>query len=136
MKQYSRLIILVGGVIALFSFALPWGDDDSGVELANDSLHSNAYVFSVRLMFFAALLIIFTSLFLYRESIVRISKFFVYLSSIVGLICFFVLFFADSWDLDINETNYGVFLCAVGFIVAIVGVWDKFEKNKIIITHE
>ncbi len=136
MKQYSRLIILVGGVIALSSFALPWGDDDSGVVLANDSLHSNAYVFSVRVMFLAALLIIFTSLFLYRESIVRISKLFVYLSSIVGLICFFVLFFADSWDLDINETNYGVFLCAVGFIVAVVGVWDISEKNKIIITNE
>ncbi len=35
MKQYSRLIILVGGVLALFSFALPWDDSHSGAVLAN-----------------------------------------------------------------------------------------------------
>ena len=41
MKQYSRLIILVGGVIALFSFALPWSEDGSGIEMANDKLVFN-----------------------------------------------------------------------------------------------
>ena len=35
MKQHSRFISLVGGIIAFFSFALPWESRDSGLELAN-----------------------------------------------------------------------------------------------------
>ena len=35
MKQHSRLITLIGGILAFFSFALPWEDDLSGAQLAN-----------------------------------------------------------------------------------------------------
>ena len=35
MKQHSHLIILVGGLLAFFCFALPWSNDDSGALLAN-----------------------------------------------------------------------------------------------------
>ena len=130
MKQYSRLIILVGGVIALFSFALPWSEDGSGVEMANEKLVLNAYVLFVRAMLIAALFIIITSLFFKRKLKEKISNSIVYWSSIVGLICFFVLFFGESLDLEFYETKYGVFICAVGFIVAVVGVWDLSKKDK------
>lgn len=135
MKQYSRLITLAGGVIALFSFALPWDYEDSGVELANDSFDYE-YVFFVIVMFLASMFIIFLSLFFYYILILRITKFFVVLSSIIGLICFFVLFFGDRWDLDIEDNSYGVFLCAIGFVIAIVGVWEKPDQNTIIITDD
>ncbi|MDE0086804.1 MAG: hypothetical protein OXU23_13885 [Candidatus Poribacteria bacterium] len=35
MKKYSRLITLIGGILAFFSFALPWEEDLSGAQLAN-----------------------------------------------------------------------------------------------------
>ena len=35
MQQHSRLITLIGGILAFFSFALPWDADYSGAELAN-----------------------------------------------------------------------------------------------------
>ena len=35
MKQYSRFITLVGGILAFFSFSLPWEKNHSGIELAS-----------------------------------------------------------------------------------------------------
>ena len=35
MKQYSRFITVIGGILAFFSFALPWESDLSGAQLAN-----------------------------------------------------------------------------------------------------
>ncbi|MYG00251.1 hypothetical protein F4212_14125 [Candidatus Poribacteria bacterium] len=35
MKQHSHLITMVGGILSVFCFALPWEDDKSGAILAN-----------------------------------------------------------------------------------------------------
>ncbi len=47
MKQYSRYLALAGGIIAFFSFALPWVGIYSGVELANDGLHVSIFLFLI-----------------------------------------------------------------------------------------
>lgn len=48
MKQYPRFISLVGGIIAFFSFALPWVDIYSGVELVIGGFH---FVFLILIIF-------------------------------------------------------------------------------------
>ena len=40
MKQYSRFITLVGGILAFFCFSLPWEKDYSGIELASIGVNS------------------------------------------------------------------------------------------------
>ena len=35
MKQHSHLITMVGGILSVFCFALPWSNDGSGAILAN-----------------------------------------------------------------------------------------------------
>ena len=47
MKQYSRYLALAGGIIAFFSFALPWVGIYSGVELAIDGLHVSIFLFLI-----------------------------------------------------------------------------------------
>ena len=102
MKQYSRLISLAGGVLALFSFALPWESNYSGVELANNT-SDNSDVGFVVIVFIATLVIVVTSLALNRQTLrkVRICKFMVTVSSGIGLFCFVLLFFGERWDIDI-----------------------------------
>lgn len=39
MRNYARYITLLGGLLTFFSFALPWGEAYSGVEIANDGFH-------------------------------------------------------------------------------------------------
>ena len=51
MKQHSRFISLVGGIIAFFSFALPWESRYSGLELANGLGGVITIVFIVSLFF-------------------------------------------------------------------------------------
>ncbi len=130
MKQHSRLISLAGGVLAFLSFALPWAEDYSGFELANNS-SSNSNVGFVLIVFIVTLIIIVTSLVLNRQTFmkVRLSKIIVTICSGIGLFCFIILFFGERWDVRIygnyvDEIQYGAFLNAVGFIIAIVGIWD------------
>ena len=51
MKQHSRFISLVGGIIAFFSFALPWESRYSGLQLANGIGGVITIVFIVSLFF-------------------------------------------------------------------------------------
>ena len=131
MKKYSRFITLAGGILALLSFALPWEGDYSGVELANNTSHDSNVGF-VLIVFIATLMIIVTSLVLNRQSLTKvyISKFIVAVSSSIGIFCFILLFFGERWDIDIygrsaDEIRYGAFLNAIGFILAVVGVWNS-----------
>ena len=137
MKQYSRFITLAGGILALCSFRLPWEADYSGVEYANMSFNA------IRVMFFASLVVIGISLALNRRELwkVGVSKVCVTISSGIALGCFVVLFFGESLEIQIdgysfNEPKYGVFLNAIGFILAITGVWncpkiaDLLESNN------
>ncbi len=128
MKAYPRLITLIGGVLSLFSFAFPWADGYTGVELANITSH-NSDVGFVLWIFVASWLIIILSTAFYSALKEMFYKFFISFSSIVGLICFVVLFFAErlelrSWGASIDEIKYGAFLSAVGFILAIVGLMN------------
>lgn len=47
MKQYPRFITLIGGILAFFSFALPWKHTYSGVVLANGRGWHTTLVFIV-----------------------------------------------------------------------------------------
>ncbi len=132
MKQYSRFITLAGGVLALFSFALPWDEDYSGVEFANMSFNS------ITVIFFASLAIIGTSLVLNRRELWKagLSRVLVIISSGIGLCCFVVLFFGNGLDLKIDgswidEIEYGAFLNAIGFILAIAGIWNYPKTTDI-----
>ena len=49
MKQNSRFITLAGGILAFFSFALPWESDYSGLQLANGKGGIITLVFTVSL---------------------------------------------------------------------------------------
>lgn len=129
MKQYSRVITLVGGVVALISFAFPWADKYSGYELINISSLSSDVGF-VLLVFIVTWFIIVTSLVLNRQTLmkVKISKIMVTICSGIGLFCFFILFFGEKWNVRIYgrndyEIQYGAFINAIGFIIAIVGIW-------------
>ncbi len=124
MKQYSRVITLVGGVVALLSFAFPWDDDYTGVELANNSS-------SVLLVSIVTLFIIVTSLVLNRQTFIKVklSRIMVTICSGIGLYCFIRLFFGERFDVsiygyDVEEIQYGAFINAIGFIIAIVGIWN------------
>ena len=133
MKKYSRLITLAGGVLSLFSFAFPWAEDETGVQLVNITSH-NSNVGFVLWIFFASWIIIILSIAFYSIVNEKFYKFCISLSSIVGLNCFVALFFAERlelhyWASSIDEIHYGAFLSAVGFIIAIVGLLD-FSKRE------
>ncbi len=124
MKQYSRVITLVGGVVALIGFAFPWMEDIPGHELANNSS-------SVLLVSIVTWIIIVTSLVLNRQTIIKgtISRIMVTICSGIGLYCFIRLFFGERWNVSIygysvEELQYGAFINAIGFIIAIVGIWN------------
>lgn len=124
MKQYSRVITLVGGVVALIGFAFPWMEDIPGYELANNSS-------SVLLVSIVTWFIIVTSLVLNRQTLmkVKISRIMVTICSGIGLFCFIGRFYAEKWNVRIygiplDEIQYGAFLNAIGFIIAIVGIWN------------
>lgn len=133
MKQYSRLITLAGGILSLFSFALPWADEYSGVQLANTTRDGNDMGF-VLWIFVASWLIIIISTAFYSSLKEMFYKFFICFSSLVGLICFVVLFFAEKLELKldpyIENIHYGAFLSAVGFIIAIVGLMNYSKKES------
>ncbi len=135
MNKYSRLITLAGGVLSLFSFALPWGEDETGVQLVNiKTRHSD--VGFILWMFIASWFIIILSIAFYSTLKEKVYKFFISLSSIVGLICFVLFFFAGKYELApiYDDVQYGAFLSAVGFILAIVGLmnFSTDESSRLI----
>lgn len=130
MKHYSRFITLAGGILAFFSFALPWDDDYLGVEYVNMSFNT------ITVMFFASLAVIGISLILNRKEPWKAgaSKVLVIISSYIGFCCFAILFYGTSLELKIggswfDKIQYGVFLNAIGFVLAIFGVLD-FPETK------
>ena len=131
MKQYSRLITLAGGVLSLFSFAFPWTEGYTGVQLANET-SSGSDVGHVLWIFVASWIIIIFSMVFYSVVPEKLYKFFISFSSIVGLICFVVLFFSERLELEpyIDGIHYGAFLSAVGFIIAVVGVMNIYNKDS------
>ena len=50
MRNYSRYITLIGGLLAFFSFTLPWVSGSSGVELVIGGFHP---IFVILIVFFA-----------------------------------------------------------------------------------
>ena len=122
MKQYSRVITLIGGVVALISFAFPWDDVLTGVELANGSYGDIGFVLIVLI---ATLIIIVSSLVLNGQTSmkVKLSKAIVTICSCIGLFCFIIMLFGERWDNPFH-IQYGAFINAVGFIIAIVGTWN------------
>lgn len=120
MKKFSRFITFGSGLLTFFCFGLPWIDDLSGIELANNGDF-------ITIAFIASLVIIGTSL-------IRMSRMLVIISSCIGLYCLFLLFFADGLDISIdgvysNDIRFGASLTAVGFFLAIAGVLDV-SKTK------
>ncbi len=127
MKQYSRLISLVGGVISFFSFALPWVEDSSGFKLANIS-SSNSNVGFVVIVFIVTLIIIVTSLILNRQTFLKvlISRIIVMICCGIGLFCLSYLFSGQVkiYGNYVRDIQYGAYLNTIGFIISIVGIWN------------
>lgn len=131
MKQNARLIILVGGILALISFILPWelGYGMSGVEYAQVSFNI------ITVLFFASCVIVLTCLVLNQHTLwkARMSKLLVFICGGIGFFGFLILFFGDSLDIRIanssfDEPSIGAFVSVVGFILAIYGV-TNYPKN-------
>ena len=125
MKQYPRIITLCSGLLSFFCFSLPWVNNDSGIELVN----SDGAAF-ISVAFVATLVIIGTSLF-------RLSRGIVVISSCFSLFCILPLFFHDILNLDIVNLSpvsvqFGAFLTAVGFFLAIASVlyFPKTEDSS------
>lgn len=195
MKQYSRFITLIGGILAFFSFALPWKHTYSGAVLANDSgwpvalafiassivvgvgyyvlnrksrdnpqlitlgliMSGLGLLFSVvtiiqffesginfiTISFVASLVIIGATVYMFNRQTPwkSIPTTVVLISSSVGLICFLILFFSGSLAIGlgnrIDNTRYGAFLSAIGYVLAIVGLLcfpqteDILESNGV-----
>ena len=136
MNKYSRLITLAGGVLSLFSFALPWADDHTGVQMANDDTLNNDVGFVI-IIFIASCVIIMANLLIAGHSPLATNfyKILISISSIIGLVNFIVLFFAGRSDRVflgrvIDDVHYGPFLSAFGFILAIIGALNYLKNEK------
>lgn len=171
MKQRSLLITLAGGILAFFSFALPWTGNQSGAMFAADegglativsivaltivgsclylilrkpdirhglralaiimapfglifcviwfgAFYTEGWEINIDTISFAAVLVVIgTTIYMLNRQPPRKSwsTYIVLISSSVGLCFFLISFFVET-------LQYGAFLTAIGYILAMVGL--------------
>lgn len=108
MKQYSRFITLVGGILAFFSFSLPWEKSYSGIELASSGVGALSIIVSILL------------------GIIGISLYFLkFLSRTLGLVtcsfglCFFLVLLTGLKELA-PFGDRGSSLVTIAFMASLV----------------
>ncbi|RKU24901.1 hypothetical protein C6497_17170 [Candidatus Poribacteria bacterium] len=186
MKQYSRFIIIGLGLLAFFSYALPWKHTYSGIVLVNGPgwlttlvligslfilglgifslkrtpvnprsitlglllcglgpLLSVASIINlidermnfITISFASTIVVIVCSVYLlaHNNSNESLLKRIILTCSIVGLACFIILVFSSRYILnaqqDIDNTKYGAFLFAICYILIIIRLIYKPEKE-------
>lgn len=186
MKEYSRFIVLGVGLLAFFSFALPWKHTYSGIVLVNGpgwlttlvligsifilglgilsvkttpvnprsitlglllcglgpllSIASIINLINERLNFItisfvSTMIVIVCSVILltHKNPNESLLKRIILTCSIVGLACFLILAFSGGYLLDsqqkIDNTKYGAFLTAICYILIILRLIYKPEKE-------
>lgn len=124
MKQYSRFITLLGGVLAFFSFSMPWANKYKlGIEYVRDGV-----TFPI-IIFFPSLVVITIGIYMLTQQKPRKSRTLVFVTCLIGIGCLLrsmiVSYPVDRFGGRYEPTTmYGVFLTTIGFILAIVGVLD------------
>ena len=98
MKHYSRLITLAGGILAFFSFVLPWDSSYSGLQLANGKGGI------VTLAFIVSLYIIGINIYLISTKS-NFYSLFITITLIIGMIGTYACLVVFSKDSDVN-LNY------------------------------
>ncbi len=117
------LALIIGGIGIIFCFVLLFIIHDSGINF-------------IMVTFIAAVTIVGVSIYrLIRQSPWKSwSTSIVLISSSTGLCCFLILFLGRSINLKMSENllyniQYGAFLTAVGYLLAIIGVLSSIETK-------
>ena len=122
MKQYSRYITLIGGILAFLSFSMPWveGDSYGGIEYVHEA------EFFPTIVFIASLIVIVIGIYMLTQQTPRKSRKLIFISSSIGIGCalLLMLFVApESFMRGNNRADmYGIFVTNIGFMLALIGV--------------
>ena len=113
MKQHSLLITLAGGILAFFSFALPWTDNQSGTMLAADE-GGLATIVSI-----VALTIVGSCFYLIlrkpdirhglRALAIIITPF-----GLIFCVIWFGIFYTEGWEINIVTISFAAALVVIG----------------------
>ncbi len=132
MKQYSRFITLTGGLLAFFSFALPWVGVYKGVGLVIRGFHS-----------ILVLLIILIGLIGFGIFCIRsISRALGIIIITVGLFFFFLLL--SVFIELVNDVDHGSSFITIAFFMSLImigvslllnrpGHWHSFARTLVLI---
>jgi hypothetical protein len=87
MKQYSRYITLIGGILAFLSFSMPWVEDDvyAGIEYVHEA------EFFPTIVFIASLIVIVIGIYMLTQQTPRKSRKLIFISSSIGIGCALLL---------------------------------------------
>ena len=118
MRNYSRYITLIGGLLAFFSFALPWVSVDSGVELVIGGFHP---VLVILIVFFA---LIGFGIYVFRS-----------ISRALGiiLIAFGLFFFLILWSVFfevVKDVDHGSSYITYAFFMSIIIIGTSLMLNR------
>ncbi len=108
MKQYSRFITLTGGILAFFSFALPWKHTYSGAMLANSR------GWSITLAFIASSIVVGIGYYILNQKVRDNPRLIVMglIMSGLGLLCCVVTF--------IQFLETGINFITISFVASLV----------------
>lgn len=130
MKQYSRYITLAGGILAFFSFSMPWEDEyELGIEYVQDG------EFLPIIVFIASLVVIAIGIYILTQQTPRKSRTFVFISSTIGIGSVLLLMLFINPDTSLVGGHparmYGIFVTFIGFVLALIGICNipKAEKK-------
>lgn len=137
MKQYSRFITLAGGVLAFFSFALPWVEVYSGVELVISGFEPTI-VFLIIIFLIVSLGFLGIGIYIWQS----MSRILAIILIGFGLFGFLIMF--GVFTNDVEEFDYGSSFVTIAFIVSLVIIgmslmlnrqdhWHSFSRTFIII---
>lgn len=132
MRNYSRYITLLGGLLAFFSFALPWVGTYSGVELVIDGFHP---VLVILIAFFT---LIGFGIYVFRS----ISRALGIVIIAIGL--FFFLILLNIFFEVVKDVDRGSSYITVTFFMSLIitgtslmlnrqGNWNSFARMLVLI---
>ncbi len=118
MKQYPRFISLVGGIIAFFSFALPWVDIHSGVELAISGFHFILVILMIPIGLIAIGIFTFQSISKMQGTI------------IITICLFFFLILLSVFFEVVNENDLGSSFITIAFFMSSFIIGSSLILNR------
>ncbi len=122
MKQYSRYITLIGGILVFLSFSMPWVESDgyAGIEYVHEG------EFCPTIVFIASLIVIVIGIYMLTQQTPRKSRKLIFINSSIGIVCSLLLMLFVNPESFMRGNNradmYGIFVTNIGFMLALIGV--------------